>query len=103
MTLDTIVERARVAESTGFTGIAFMDHLLPPAAEGQPMYEAMATAGLAAARTEHLVVGHLVLCDAFRHPAVLARQAVTLDHAPGGRFELGIGAGSVPPDVAPLG
>jgi alkanesulfonate monooxygenase SsuD/methylene tetrahydromethanopterin reductase-like flavin-dependent oxidoreductase (luciferase family) len=36
-----------------------------------------------------------VLCDAFRHPAVLAREAVTLDHASAGRFELGIGWGSV--------
>lgn len=35
-----------------------------------------------------------MLCDAFRHPAVLAKQAVGLDHASGGRFELGLGWGS---------
>ena len=50
-----------------------------------------------------LRVGHLVLCDAFRHPAVLARQAVSIDHATGGRFELGIGWGSVPAELETYG
>jgi len=59
------------------------------------MYEALTTNAWLLARTERLVQGQLVLCDAFRHPAVLAREAVTLDHASGGRFELGIGWGSV--------
>jgi alkanesulfonate monooxygenase SsuD/methylene tetrahydromethanopterin reductase-like flavin-dependent oxidoreductase (luciferase family) len=103
MSLDALVERARAAESAGFHGIALMDHLAPPMAESQPMYEAMATATWLAARTERLVVGHLVLCDAFRHPSVLARQAVTLDHASGGRFELGIGWGSVPDEFPVFG
>jgi alkanesulfonate monooxygenase SsuD/methylene tetrahydromethanopterin reductase-like flavin-dependent oxidoreductase (luciferase family) len=44
-----------------------------------------------------------VLCDAFRHPAVLARQAVTLDHASGGRFELGLGWGSVVDEFTTFG
>jgi hypothetical protein len=53
-----------------------------------------------AAKTERLRIGHLVLCDAFRHPAVLAKQAVTLSEASGGRFELGLGAGSWPSELA---
>ena len=44
-----------------------------------------------------------MLCDAFRHPAVLARQAVSIDHASGGRYELGIGWGSVPDELATFG
>ena len=48
-------------------------------------------------------IGSLVLCDAFRHPAVLARQAVSIDHASGGRYELGIGWGSVPDEFATFG
>ena len=44
-----------------------------------------------------------MLCDAFRHPAVLARQAVTIDHASGGRFELGIGAGSLVEEFTTFG
>jgi alkanesulfonate monooxygenase SsuD/methylene tetrahydromethanopterin reductase-like flavin-dependent oxidoreductase (luciferase family) len=103
MELDAIVERARAAEASGFHGIALMDHLAPPAALDQPMYEAMTTATWLAAQTSTLHVGHLVLCDAFRHPAVLARQAVTLDHASGGRFELGIGSGSVPAEFGTFG
>ena len=49
-----------------------MDHLVPPLAETQPMYEAMITNTWLAAATERLRVVSLVLCDAFRHPAVLA-------------------------------
>jgi alkanesulfonate monooxygenase SsuD/methylene tetrahydromethanopterin reductase-like flavin-dependent oxidoreductase (luciferase family) len=103
MALEVMVDRARAAEGCGFDGIALMDHLAPPLALDQPMYEAMTTAAWLLARTERLSVGHLVLCDAFRHPAVLARQAVTLDHASGGRFELGIGWGSVPDEFPTYG
>ena len=99
MSLDTIVERARAAEAAGFEGIALMDHLAPPMATDQPMYEAMTLAMWLAAHTERLVIGHLVLCDALRHPAVLAKEAITIDHASGGRFELGIGWGSVPQEL----
>lgn len=95
MSLEAMVERARAAEAAGFTGLALMDHLAPPMAEGHDMFDAMVTATWLAAHTETLTLGHLVLCDSFRHPAVLAKQAVTLDHASGGRFELGIGWGSV--------
>lgn len=101
--VDDIVERARAAESAGFGGIAMMDHLAPPMAEQQPMYDAITTATWVAAKTERLKIGHLVLCDAMRHPAVLAKQAVTLDHCSGGRFELGIGWGSVPAELEMFG
>jgi len=103
LTIGQLVERARAAEAAGFTGIALMDHLMPPAALDQPMFEAMTTATWLAAKTETLNVGHLVLCDAMRHPAVLAREAVTLDHASGGRFELGLGWGSVPQELETFG
>jgi alkanesulfonate monooxygenase SsuD/methylene tetrahydromethanopterin reductase-like flavin-dependent oxidoreductase (luciferase family) len=103
MTMPEIVERARNAESAGFAGIAMMDHLAPPGAVGSPMFEAMTAATWVAAKTERLAVGHLVLCDMFRHPVLLAKQAVTLDHASEGRFELGIGWGSVPAEFARFG
>ena len=103
MPLDAIVERARAAEAAGFEGMALMDHLAPPMAARHDMWEAMTAAAWLLARTRSLVVGHLVLCDALRHPAVLARQAVTLDHASGGRFELGIGWGSVPDELDTFG
>lgn len=103
MTLDALVERAVAAESAGFTGIALMDHLAPPGAEQHPMFEAIVTSTWLAAHTDTLTIGHLVLCDPFREPAVLAKQAVTIDHASGGRFELGIGWGSVPDELEHFG
>jgi len=103
MSHDAIVERALAAEAAGFEGIAFMDHLAPPLADDQDMWEAMTIAGWVLSRTSTLAAGHLVLCDAFRHPTVLAREVTSLDHASGGRFELGIGWGSVPTELATFG
>jgi alkanesulfonate monooxygenase SsuD/methylene tetrahydromethanopterin reductase-like flavin-dependent oxidoreductase (luciferase family) len=103
LSMDDLVARARAAEAAGFVGVALMDHLMPPQAEDKPMFEAMVAATWLAAKTERLTLGHLVLCDAFRHPAVLARQAVTLDHASGGRFELALGSGSTPAELAVFG
>lgn len=100
---EQIVERARAAETAGFEGIAFMDHLAPPLAAEQDMWEAMSIASWVLAHTSTLRGGHLVLCDALRHPAVLARQATSLQHASGGRFELGLGWGSVPAELRTFG
>lgn len=91
-----IAERARHAEASGFDGMAFIDHLEAPGVPDESIWEAMGIASWVAAKTERLRIGHLVLCDAFRHPAVLAKQAVTLSEASGGRFDLGLGAGSWP-------
>jgi alkanesulfonate monooxygenase SsuD/methylene tetrahydromethanopterin reductase-like flavin-dependent oxidoreductase (luciferase family) len=98
-----LVARARAAEASGFDGLALMDHVVTPGAPDQPVYEAFTTATWLAAATNRLRLGHLVLCDGFRHPAVLARQAVTLDHLSGGRFELGIGSGSTPAELVASG
>lgn len=95
-----IADRARHAEASGFDGIAFIDHLEAPGLPDESIWEAMGVATWVAAKTERLRIGHLVLCDAFRHPAVLAKQAVTLSEASGGRFELGLGAGSWPAEFA---
>lgn len=103
MSMPDLVTRARAAEAAGFRGMALMDHFAPPLAEAHGMYEAMTTAGWLLAATDTLTLSHLVLCDTFRHPAMLARQAVTLDHASGGRFELGIGWGSVPDEFDRFG
>jgi len=103
MTFDGIVVRAQTAEASGFRGMAFMDHLVPPGAEQHPMQEAFSIATVVAMKTERLRVGHLVLCDSFRHPVMLARQALDVDHLSGGRFDLGIGSGSVPAEFEPFG
>lgn len=103
LSFDRLVATAQAAEAAGFGGMVGMDHLAPPGAESQPMFEAMIVNTWLAAHTERLKVGSLVLCDALRHPAVLARQAVSIDHASAGRFELGIGWGSFPGDFDNFG
>src|SRR5271166_5949306 len=69
-----IAERARRAEASGFDGIAFIDHLEAPGLPDESIWEAMGIATWVAARTGRLRIGHLVLCDAFRHPAVLPNK-----------------------------
>lgn len=103
LSFDRLVAAARNAEKAGFLGMVGMDHMVTPGAEEHPMYESMVTNTWLAAHTQTLKVGSLVLCDPFRNPAVLARQAVSLDHASGGRFELGIGWGSYDPDFNTFG
>ncbi len=49
-------------------------------------------AGLAAL-TQHVRVGCLMFCAAFRNPGVLAKAAVTIDHLSDGRADIGVGAG----------
>lgn len=103
MSFAQLAERAQVAERAGFVGIAGMDHLAPPMAEDQPMYEATVTTTWLAANTAALRIGSLVLCDMFRHPAMLAKECVSIDHLSGGRFDLGIGWGSVPSEFEVFG
>jgi len=103
LTFERLTDAARAAEAAGFAGMAGMDHHVAPYAEDQPLFEAMITNAWIAAHTKRLKVATLVLCDAFRHPALLAKQAVSLDHASGGRFELGLGWGSWEPDFRTFG
>jgi alkanesulfonate monooxygenase SsuD/methylene tetrahydromethanopterin reductase-like flavin-dependent oxidoreductase (luciferase family) len=103
VTFERLVATARAAEAAGFAGMTGMDHLVTPGAEDKPVFESMVVNTWIAAHTSRLKVSSLVLCDAFRHPAVLAKQAVSLDHASGGRFELGIGWGSFERDFTAFG
>ena len=103
MSFGTITERARAAEQAGFDGIALMDHMAPPALPSADSFDAMTTAAAIAAGTARLKISHLVLCSSFRHPCILAKEMVSLDHLSGGRFELGIGWGSVPGELSRFG
>ena len=100
MSFPTILEKVAVAERVGFDGISLMDHLAPPGVPGTAMYDGFVTAAAIATHTERIRIAHLVLCASFRHPAVLAKEAISLDHLSNGRFDLGIGWGSVPDELA---
>ncbi|MET0851412.1 MAG: TIGR03560 family F420-dependent LLM class oxidoreductase [Candidatus Rokuibacteriota bacterium] len=58
-----------------------------------PCFEAGTVLAAVAARTRRIGVGPLVLSNTFRHPAVLANMAASIDHVAEGRFTLGLGAG----------
>ena len=66
-------------------------------------FEGWTTAAALAARTSTIRIGHLVTCDPFRHPALLAKMATTVDSISDGRLELGIGWGSVPDELVAYG
>jgi alkanesulfonate monooxygenase SsuD/methylene tetrahydromethanopterin reductase-like flavin-dependent oxidoreductase (luciferase family) len=95
--------RVRRAEELGFHSVWLMDHLAAPGAEERDCLEAWTAVTALAARTTRIRLGHLVLCDAFRHPALLAKMAATLDRVSGGRLELGLGWGSVPAELDAFG
>ena len=70
------------------------DHLTDPGLErGGPSFEAMTALAALAHHVPGKMVGQTVLAATFRHPAVLAKEALTLDHVTGGRYILALGAG----------
>jgi F420-dependent oxidoreductase-like protein len=94
---ERLLEVVQHAESTGWDGVYVSDHFMGNGgdfgAEDTPTFEATALIGALAGATDRLRLGTLVLGATYRHPAVLASWAATVDHASGGRLLLGVGAG----------
>jgi probable F420-dependent oxidoreductase len=89
--VEQLVTQARRAEELGYSTLQLRDHLQPEPFGDQ--LAPLAALQAAAAATSTLRIGTLVLGNDFRHPAVLAKEAATVDLLSGRRFELGIGAG----------
>lgn len=85
------LDHVRMIESLGFDTFLLRDHLVADFFGHQ--YAPLVALMAAASATERLRVGTMVIDNDFRHPALLAKEAATLDLLSGGRFELGIGAG----------
>ena len=93
-TYDELRGRAQLCEALGIGSLWLMDHLYPPELPDVPSFEAWTVATALLAHTTRLRVGHLVLSATFRHPALLAKMATSLDVISGGRLDLGVGSGS---------
>jgi alkanesulfonate monooxygenase SsuD/methylene tetrahydromethanopterin reductase-like flavin-dependent oxidoreductase (luciferase family) len=94
---------AGIAEDAGFDGLWTGDNMRNPRDPAIPVHDGPTLISAWAATTQRIRVGLLIANVVFRRPTVLAKQAVTLDHVSGGRFELGIGAGLWPTDHAMAG
>jgi alkanesulfonate monooxygenase SsuD/methylene tetrahydromethanopterin reductase-like flavin-dependent oxidoreductase (luciferase family) len=94
-TYEQILHRAQRCDELGIDSLWLYDHLYGPGAPDYPSMEAWTLATALLSRTERIHVGHMVLCNQFRHPAVLAKMATTLDQISAGRLQLGIGSGSI--------
>jgi F420-dependent oxidoreductase-like protein len=93
-TWEDVLELARHVESTGWDGFYFCDHFMPNGRDlDVPWAEVFTTLGGIAASVPRIRFGTLVCGNTYRHPAVLAKMAATLDRISGGRFVLGLGAG----------
>lgn len=99
----TTVERWRLFEALGFDSIWDCDHFQQPSRPNGPYFEGWTLLAALAAQTSRIRVGVLVSCNTFRHPALLAKEAVTVDHISDGRLELGIGAGWYVPEHEAFG
>jgi F420-dependent oxidoreductase-like protein len=91
---DEIVDRALACERLGLDSFWLYDHLYGPGLPNVDSFEGWILATAILAKTSRIRVGHLVTCNNFRHPALLAKMAATADVLSHGRLELGLGSGS---------
>jgi len=87
----------RKVEDLGYSTVFLADHFL------DTVLAPMTGIAFAAAWSEHLRVGHLMLGNDYKHPAIVAKEAATIDVLSDGRLELGLGAGWQRTDYDALG
>lgn len=94
---EDVVDVVGHADATGWYAVYFWDHFMGDGGdfgpEDAPSLESTAVLSALGVLTSSLRLGPLVLGNTYRHPAVVANWAATVDHITGGRLILGIGAG----------
>jgi F420-dependent oxidoreductase-like protein len=85
---------AKLTERLGFESIWLFDHFhTVPRPTLETTFEAFTSLAALAAETTRVRLGHVVLCAAYRNPALMTKMISTLDVISAGRAELGLGAG----------
>ena len=97
-----LVGRVRRLEELGVDVVGVADHFVDWLNPTEPWFECWTTLAALAARTETIRLASCVAQIPLRPPAMLARQAITVDHASGGRLEVGLGAGLVADPSYPM-
>lgn len=93
-TYNYVKQVALAAEKMGLDSLWIPDHMLNPIKANQaPSLESWTLATAIAEATERVIIAQTTLCEAFRYPAVLAKQAATLHEISNNRFWLSLGAG----------
>jgi alkanesulfonate monooxygenase SsuD/methylene tetrahydromethanopterin reductase-like flavin-dependent oxidoreductase (luciferase family) len=90
---DEMVSRWQRIEEAGFASVWLSDHFVDFSSPRRPWFEAWTLLSALAVKTSRIRFGTLVSPVGFRNPAVLARQALTIDHISNGRLNIGLGAG----------
>lgn len=103
---EAMAQIAQEAEQQGFHSLWLFDHLQlppPPRPEEHLIFEGWTTTAAIARNTTRIRLGQLVTNNSFRHPALVAKMASTMDILSHGRFTLGIGAGWYEPEYLAYG
>jgi alkanesulfonate monooxygenase SsuD/methylene tetrahydromethanopterin reductase-like flavin-dependent oxidoreductase (luciferase family) len=90
---DVVLARVRYVEELGFDLVTTADHFVDWTNPAVPWLEAWTVLAAAARETTRIRLATYVSQIPLRHPAMLARQALTVDHVSGGRLEVGLGTG----------
>jgi alkanesulfonate monooxygenase SsuD/methylene tetrahydromethanopterin reductase-like flavin-dependent oxidoreductase (luciferase family) len=89
-----MVENWRLIETLGFDSVWVGDHFVNPHLIGEDWFDGWTLLAALAVQTRTIRIGTLVTNIIYRNPALIAKQALTIDHISHGRLELGIGATS---------
>ena len=98
-----LVDLGVAAETSGWDGVFYWDHLYTSSAAPMPVADPWVVLAALAARTSRVLLGPMITPLPRRRPQKVAREAVTLDRLSGGRLVMGVGLGNPPEEFSAFG